>query len=103
MCAQHRSAIVVPMLNEVNALSIRADISNLIKLLPMHAREGIRDVPAAHNPPDFSMPQVPKHSMNNGRSFLSTSARNESHGVFVPILGYRGPHASEPLFTDRIK
>eukprot|EP00972_Heterocapsa_arctica_P088463 13043151-Heterocapsa_arctica.AAC.1 len=68
----------------------------------MHARKGIRDIPTAHDPPYLSMPQMPKHSMNNSRGFLSTSAGNESHGMFIPMLGYRGPHASEPFFADRI-
>eukprot|EP00972_Heterocapsa_arctica_P034972 5147933-Heterocapsa_arctica.AAC.1 len=49
------------------------------------------------------MPQVPQRGMNNGCSFLSTSAGNKSHGMFVPILGHRGPHASEPFFADRVK
>eukprot|EP00972_Heterocapsa_arctica_P079858 11766678-Heterocapsa_arctica.AAC.1 len=59
MRAQHRSAIIVPMLDEVNALSICAGIGNMIKLLSMHARKNICDVPAAQDTSDFAMSQVP--------------------------------------------
>eukprot|EP00972_Heterocapsa_arctica_P024427 3604569-Heterocapsa_arctica.AAC.1 len=59
MRAQHRSAIIVPMLDEVNAPSICASIGNVIKLLSMHAQKSICDVPAAQDPSEFAMSQVP--------------------------------------------